>query len=319
MDKLIDIGEYIVSFLVIMSHYVGFVFHYLFFFDVSMKRPEYEMISVINWPVLFANIACVVFIFALIDSLFKNFVILRYPRFLLAKNIIFGFVLAFTIATITTKNYWGYYFTRPNMLLKLSEIKNIEDVVHFKSEKGKENFESLQHAVNDKSYIKDLVQDWKERPNSYYNRDGQIFAYLSDKGLLDVNKEFPQVGNLSTLGPFIFSSQYFIKPDHGYDKSFTTGGYAVFYRDISNKKMLFLSFNGSEISNDHYPQYEVIYETTDQTHKLIDYQKYFYDVAGIEHIEWEFLVYNLFCSLSMISISLSAVYLIIRELKLKMG
>jgi hypothetical protein len=53
-------------------------------------------------------------------------------------------------------------------------------------------------------------------------------------------------------------------------------------------RLVFVGVWGGEVSNDHHPYYEFLFTTDspDGQLKLLSTQRFYYDVAGIEGIEW---------------------------------
>jgi hypothetical protein len=76
--------------------------------------------------------------------------------------------------------------------------------------------------------------------------------------------------------------------DPGYRSSHQLDGLAVDAVDREGKRMLILAFRGGQLSNDHYPYYEMLFRAPQDPARLefVRSQRYFYDAAGMEGFEW---------------------------------
>jgi hypothetical protein len=58
--------------------------------------------------------------------------------------------------------------------------------------------------------------------------------------------------------------------------------------DASGARLVFIGMRGAQVSNDHYPYYELLFREPvpgDGLH-LVSSQRFFFDVAGLEGFEW---------------------------------
>jgi len=78
------------------------------------------------------------------------------------------------------------------------------------------------------------------------------------------------------------------EPQDGYTSAGLLSGVIVEARTISGSQLVFLSATGRQVSNDHYPCYEMVFERHPQSGELtlIRGQRFFFDVAGVEGVEW---------------------------------
>ena len=74
-------------------------------------------------------------------------------------------------------------------------------------------------------------------------------------------------------------------------------GIVVEAEDKNKQPYLFIAANGGQVSNDHYPYYEFLFEIpkNESTPKLIANNRFFYEIAGVEgilewHIIWMFFI-----------------------------
>src|SRR5699024_4788092 len=158
----------------------------------------------------------------------------------------------------------------------------------------------------DHDYFLDLYYKGFERPFMQFSALGQrgnLYQYkdIAKNSALKIPKE-----ELKAIETLILKSGFLIKPDEGYEEygnslniqiiEFTTSkgqGYLINQKtedrtkpifDYDNK-YYFVSINSGQLENDHYPIYEFLIEKN----KILKKQRYFYDVAGIEGLEYSLL------------------------------
>jgi len=78
------------------------------------------------------------------------------------------------------------------------------------------------------------------------------------------------------------------EPQDGYTSAGLLRGVIVDARTRSGSQLVFLCATGQQVSNDHYPCYEMVFERHPQSGQVtfIRGQRFFFDVAGIEGLEW---------------------------------
>lgn len=89
------------------------------------------------------------------------------------------------------------------------------------------------------------------------------------------------------MHPLIQSSGALVEPESGYSGGLYRG-LMLSGRTRSDETLLWIGMHGSQVSNDHYPQYEFLLrqERSAQAWELVHDGHFFYDVAGIEGLEW---------------------------------
>jgi hypothetical protein len=191
--------------------------------------------------------------------------------------------VSFVVSLSASRWYWGYFFMRPPVLGHVHRIQTVTAVVPFETQ-----IDHSGHplAVPNPNY--DLGRDLNEFPDDpYYDLTGRVIKALKPKGNLglvlnDHLDVFPVVyEELARAGLLAESAQ-------GYNSIKGLRGVMIEGTDADGKKILVVAASGGEVSNDHYPFYEATFSSeagsTDLT--WTGGQRFFYDIAGIEGLEW---------------------------------
>lgn len=234
------------------------------------------------------------------------------------------------------KSYWGYIIKRPSVF---TEVKNANEVLSITSLEKKFNenqFKILTDSISYKKYdyFPDLYYSNFERPYMVFenmrNR-GNLWNYedvANNENLKLSPKEVNQIQNL------ILNSSFLESPDKGYeergnrydiqiiefvssDESNTT--IVPTNENISQRtpslefenRFLLVSIKSGELSNDHYPFYEFLIEDN----QILKKQKYFYDVAGIEGLEYSILAPIAETAVLILSLIIFGIYKLIIKLR----
>jgi len=77
------------------------------------------------------------------------------------------------------------------------------------------------------------------------------------------------------------------KSSEGYDSGAELRGIIVGFSGPSGENRLLLALRGGQVSNDHYPFYEVLIEGANPlSFHVLHSQMFYFDVAGLEGLEW---------------------------------
>ena len=160
---------------------------------------------------------------------------------------------------------------------------------------------------------------------------GNLWSYEDVANDKDLKLSISEVNNIQTL---IINSSFLESPEEGYeergnrydiqivefvtsDESNTTivpTNKSVSQRKPSlefENKFLLVSMKSGELSNDHYPFYEFLIKDD----QIIKKQKYFYDVAGIEGMEYSILAPIAEIAVLVLSLILFGIYRLIIKLR----
>lgn len=237
----------------------------------------------INWLMLVLNLIGSYFIATLISHAF-----IKATKFKKPATIYGTAVLAITVITLiasigVSKLYWGYFFYRPHVLEEFSEIKKVSAIIPFKTERDNNNERVV--LVNDAFTIEKSLSCCER--DQYYCLEERLLLALKQNNLLPsihskALSEYPPIIQL------VQNTGIITKPDEGYHNSDLFQGIVIDTVNQSGTRVVFLGFSGRELSNDHYPYYELQFLESKESHNLsyVKGQKFYYDVAGIEGVEW---------------------------------
>ena len=118
---------------------------------------------------------------------------------------------------------------------------------------------------------------------------------LEDLGRLPKSPEPMSESAVISLYPRLDATGRLRAGDPGYDDAKMLCGVVVEAKDRTGKNYLFFGGNGRQVSNDHYPYYEFLFEMPDNGEaRMVSSNLFYYDVAGVEGFEWYamFLVFS---------------------------
>ena len=201
--------------------------------------------------------------------------------------------IAFQITTtITSSNYWGYAFKRPTIF---SEVFQADKVITLSYVTTIPTIKPMMLSV-----AKDTNRNLEElygRKDPYYGCTDRILMVFEDNSHIHVDlSDFPKIYKDSTkkiepskliaVSTAIYNSSIIDKGEMSLDFSRILNGIIVEFQTEHNDKFLFTGLCGQEISNDHHPFYEFLFKETVKGLVLLKKQRFYYDVAGIEGMEY---------------------------------
>lgn len=195
-----------------------------------------------------------------------------------------AFLGALGAALITSKLYWGYFFTRPGLDDRIAGARTYLSVTTFSSEPTARTAARLIASKRDLVQLADLVE------TDPYDFSGYaVLVRLRERGLLERLPPMEPT-RLESLLPLVRSTGKLVTPEPGYEARQYFGGLAVEALAQDGSPLLYLVVNGGEASNDHYPSYQLLFSGSGPSDwKLNDSTLFFFDIAGIEGLEWPLL------------------------------
>ena len=175
-----------------------------------------------------------------------------------------------------SKNYWGYYFVPPKTFFSKKDSASIESIAKFlyKYDKGELEVENI--------FNSDLLN-----AHENYSRAPWDFPSSRLYAAIVENKKIPKIINplseheISTLIDEILRLNIFVKDNYGNSEWFS--GSVAKGRDSDGNFVVFAALMGNEVSNDHYPLYDLIFSASGSNkYQLTALNIYFEDVAGLE-------------------------------------
>lgn len=191
-------------------------------------------------------------------------------------------ILAFLGAISISKIYWGYWLSKPKLLPEAGLIAAVNEVCVFKTER---NASGIPVAILNTNYT--FAASIESGPKYGDDSFERILVALRTRRLLPPDYS-TNMALLPKLYSIIFNSGMLVKSDRDYNSSAELDGIAVEATEKDGTRCLFVGMTGGQVSNDHYPNYELYFreDIPKQTWNLVHGQHYFYDVAGMEGAEW---------------------------------
>lgn len=251
----------------------------------------------INWITLFTNLAISYILAILLARFFIKTTSFCHPVKSLCSIFLGVIIITFIISITISKMYWGYFISRPSVLKETHDVQAISAIIPITTK-----------TTNDKSKIIVIKKDYSMiekikscNKDQYYCLTGRLLVKFNNLGLI------PKTNNDNLNFPFLFQTikqtGILTEPEKGYNNSDLLQGFIIDAISKTKKRLIFIALTGKEVSNDHYPYYEMVFTKKQNSPNLsyINGQRFFYDLAGIEGFEW----YVIWLNLSFIGIIVS--------------
>ncbi len=237
----------------------------------------------IKWVVLALNLATTYVIGGLVAAGLTNATQLRRPAVAYSLVLAAALALVFVVSIMISRRLWGYFMVRPDLLSEVGEIAPVKAVVPLKTASDASGKRTI---VPDRDFsLADSMATGKE--DSYYCLSARILIELERRNLLPAAPATTLDG-LPEFYSLIQTSSTLAKSSEGYDSSAELKGILIDAADKSGGRLVFLGLTGGQLSNDHYPYYEMLFRGRKDARELsfVHDQRFFYDVAGMEGFEW---------------------------------
>jgi hypothetical protein len=261
----------------------------------------------IHWAALTLNLIATYMLACLLAMMLAKAAHFKKPATAYGITALVMVGIAFLVSITISKSYWGYFFKRPPLLQEAREIKSVTAILPVKTEL----INPGQHQ-----FVADVEYSFSNRiaqaqADPYYCLQARILIELDNKKLLPATPA-TAISELPQLYAMVQNSGMLAQSEEGYHSSEQMYGVIVDGIAPSGDRLLFLGLTGASVSNDHHPYYELLFTGGSQGTQLSFKrgQRFFYDVAGIEGMEW----YVMWMPLSILSIVLGFVVLTLWKL-----
>jgi len=182
-----------------------------------------------------------------------------------------------------SKSYWGYFFFRPGPLTEFGEVARVTAVIPLWTETNDDG--SRRIVLEEDFTIGSALNHGRQYP--YYNLMERGLYVLEREGLLP-EQHSTDLGTLPPLFPLISATGVLAAADKGYEDSDLLEGILVDGIGEDGRRLVLIGLKGQQVSNDHRPYYEFAFSAPAESKNLIYVrgQRFFFDVAGIEGMEW---------------------------------
>jgi hypothetical protein len=237
----------------------------------------------IRWIVLIANLTLSYLFAALSATLLRWATGLQNALPLYGGTALAVVSLAFFISIGFSRTYWGYTFHRPPVLPELKDVTEVSSLIPVTSERTEMG--EYRFVIDPRASIAQMLTYARQHPAD--SDDERILLHLDQMGLLP-EEWATSLGPGAGLYERLRQTGLLARAEDGYTAAGLLRGFIVEAHDRSGSQLVFLSATGGEVSNDHYPCYELVFDKDPDSGQLtfINGQRYFYDVAGIEGTTW---------------------------------
>lgn len=250
----------------------------------------------INGPILLANLAFSYLLAAVLARAFARATRFRRPATAYAMVAVIMVMVSFLVSIGLSRSYWGYFFARPSVLPEVSNVASVSAVIPITTVADDDGTRRI--VVQNNYSITDRVVYGRE--DTYYCLSQRLLLALDDAGLLPPAHSV-ELTDLPILFPLIQATGILAEHEEGYNDSDLLSGVVVDTLNPSGNRLVFIGVSGRQLSNDHYPYYEMVFTGSAGSPALsyVRGQRFFYDVAGIEGGEW-YLVWPLFALVGVV-------------------
>ncbi len=194
-------------------------------------------------------------------------------------------LLPFLAAIWINHQIWGYYVARPALDRRIVEAPQVETVTRVETisdPSGHRAFSGVPVEEVD-SFIQVHPQE-----GGYYVLEGRILRALTDRQTLPAEARGMPAERLRGLYQVLDETGRLEEGEAGYQDAKNLSGMVVEAWGRDGRPLVFVGVQGGAVSNDHYAYYEFLF-TSDSPGghlKLLSTQRFYYDVAGEEGVEW---------------------------------
>lgn len=198
----------------------------------------------------------------------------------------------FTLALFFNHQYWGYIIKRPVIFPEIGQASAVNSVSYVSNESNGERvmlfaMEDPYRDIRDLSSRNDLYDNLFNRPFltlDYLGIAGKIW-----KGGLATYEDTTQKiqsNDLRLIDSLIYNSGMIVYGGDGYDSNGVVHGFVIELTGENDQSLVFAGLQGGQVSNDHYPFYEFLFQKAGDVYQLKRKHRFYTDLAGLEGMEY---------------------------------
>ncbi|WP_036067532.1 hypothetical protein [Leptospira noguchii] len=200
-----------------------------------------------------------------------------------------------------SKSHWGYYLSRPSIPNSIKQVKQLESEL------------SLEPNIFPTCNLKSKDRDWQLTSLKRFDYDtkrDRIEYFLDDTSIHLSNHQdetnWRKVLNKTSfrlniskgikIHDFIQKNYTFDQREAEYNRVCFFSAVDIFeFIDFDGNKIYYVGYSTHQLSNDHYAYYEFIIYESENGYQIKQSNRFFYDVAGIEGLEFPYfmLLFNI--------------------------
>jgi len=244
------------------------------------------------WPVLFIFVLPI-FIAAVFGRRRLNFVI----------SLVAATILSMGLGVVFSLLYWNYVFSPPAMLTELRAINSVEQLSRVSDMDPRRNRTPAVQPIA--SIPPDRMLDWNT--SSELLPTQRILQELGHRGVAIESSQPVSLEILDSISCAAEKHRLLIDGEPGYSDTKLLNGYAGRGRLVDGTEVVFATMMGDQQSNDHYPYYEIVLRPAKDGFEMIDFQWFFFDIAGIEGCTWAHVAVLSYAVLGPIALCIAAI------------
>lgn len=205
-----------------------------------------------------------------------------------------GLVIVSLAAGVTfSRYYWGYWLSPPGLDHAVSDLAGLSS---FAQVTASQPIPDLGWVISlpSAAEIKRSAASYRRSPPD--NPWGRLQAAIEGAKLPSVPQGPAPEVLLRLLEREIGNSKLLVAGEPDYRYARYVGGFAAIGPARNGGTLVVLALSAGELSNDHYPIYNFVYACNENQCRLIDQERYFEDVAGIEGFRWYAASLAAFCA-----------------------
>jgi hypothetical protein len=178
-------------------------------------------------------------------------------------------LLPLLLTVVGSRLYWGYWFTPPSPNDVTASLVHVE------------RFTSAWPAGSGAAALKECAADVNYEPGDIPL--GRLAAILVARRLLPASDQ-PVDPSLVPRMTAVLAGRGLLWPgEAGYTSATTLIGHVATGKDATGKRLVVAALRGGQLSNDHYPYYEVLFSIPSSDRlELRRFHAYRFDIAGLE-------------------------------------
>ncbi|MBP0003839.1 MAG: hypothetical protein J7642_08995 [Cyanobacteria bacterium SBC] len=203
--------------------------------------------------------------------------------------------LSFVGSIAFSKWQWGYFLQPPGLPKRVNEFETIRSITPVSSLEKANGQLTFQPDVlllcdrDDRIQLDDSRYCGSAKCNSEYCDTSRVLLRLFDRGKLNASKPQMSPRDLSTLYGDLEATNLFYSGESKIYKNSAKDfkGFVLEAIDRNGQNYLFFALTSGQVSNDRYPYYEFLFlKNPDGSMQLLNANRFFYEIAGIEGFEW---------------------------------
>ncbi|EMN78926.1 hypothetical protein [Leptospira interrogans] len=198
-----------------------------------------------------------------------------------------------------SQSHWGYFLSRPSIPNSIKKVKRLVSEL------------SLEPNIFPACNLKSKDRDWQLTSSKRFDYDTtqDRIEYFLDNISISLNQEETNwrkalnktsfrlnISKGIKIHDFIQKNYTFEKPEAGYNRVCPFSAVDIFeFIDFDGNKIYYVGYSTNQLSNDHYAYYEFIIYKNENGYQIKQSNRFFYDVAGIEGLEFPYfmLLFNI--------------------------